>query len=282
METGIFKMLQLRVAKKAVILKPFDPVTKPTVARNDVKQKLEEMEKTPVGPESSDAVTDEKPVTLSTAQRHRINPFMNEAKVEVKGKKRFYSIGVRGDLHVDGATGEVRGTVEHRYVRMVDDAQFTKVFASGAAAIYQLGTNGRTVLWYLMGVVQQNPSTDRIYLSFMDAAEEPFHISKATFYRGMAELIDRQFIAPSVSPNMFFLNPMMIFNGDRFAFVQEFVKRSSATERDIALASECVGLEADHVAGMMPTGEKRDKRKRTLRDAEHKTLEAAKTKRLAK
>jgi hypothetical protein len=64
----------------------------------------------------------------------------------------------------------------------------------------------------------------------MDAIEEPWSISKPVFFRGMAELLEKKFIARSSNPNIFFMNPKMMFNGDRFRLIQEF-RRARKTDR---------------------------------------------------
>ena len=175
----------------------------------------------------NEVVKRDKPGGLRRATRFKENPFLKGATVEIRGKKRFYNVLASSEAVVDLPTGEIRGTVEHKLVKIVDDAEFVKVFANGVAGMYDLGRSGRRVLSYLLEVVQGHPNTDRIYLHFMDAVEEPWGISKAAFFRGMGELVDKQFVAPAALPNMFFLNPCMVWNGDRFRFITEYTRASS-------------------------------------------------------
>lgn len=161
------------------------------------------------------------------AKRFTENPFLKGASVEIRGKKRFYNVMASTEAVVDFASGEIKGTVEHKRVKMVDDAEFVKMFADGVAAMYDLGRSGKRVLSYLLEVVQAHPNTDRIYLHFMEAFDEPWGISKNTFFKGMAELIEKQFVAPAALPNMFYLNPCMVWNGDRFRFITEYTRSSS-------------------------------------------------------
>lgn len=160
------------------------------------------------------------------------NPFLRGAETMVKGKKKHYNVLGRPAMAVDIKTGEVLGGVEHKLVKMVDDSQFVKVFSDGIAGIYDLSKAGARVFRYLFDVVQIHPNVDRLYLYFMDAAEEPWEISKTVFFKGMAELLEKNFIARSQNPNMFYLNPAMIWNGDRFTFVQEFIKAKRVDLRD--------------------------------------------------
>jgi hypothetical protein len=41
-------------------------------------------------------------------------------------------------------------------------------------------------------------------------------------YLGLGELIKNKIIAPSVNSNLWFINPNVIFNGDRIAFIKEY------------------------------------------------------------
>lgn len=166
----------------------------------------------------------ETPRGVRHAEKHSENPFMQGAETLIKGKKKHYNVFANPAMAIDTKTGEVLGGIEHKVVKMVDDAQFVKVFADGIAGIYDLGRSGARVFRYLFAVVQEHPNVDRIYLHFMDAVEEPWEIPKTTFFKGMAELIEKNFIAASDRPNMYYLNPAMLWNGDRFRFVQEFVK----------------------------------------------------------
>lgn len=166
-------------------------------------------------------------VGVRRAAKYAENPFLKGASVEIKGKKRFYNVLASTEAVIDMPTGEIRGTVEHKLVKMVDDAEFVKVFADGVAGMYDLGRSGKRVLAYLLEVVQAHPNTDRIYLHFMDAVEEPWGISKNVFFRGMGELIEKQFVAAAERQNMFFLNPCMVWNGDRFRFITEYTRSSS-------------------------------------------------------
>lgn len=171
-------------------------------------------------------------LSIRTSEKHSKNPFIDGAVTEVKGRKKFYNVVASGDriLSKEGEVKPFQG-VEHKIVKVVDDAEFVKVFSSGVAGIYDLNSSGRKVFSYLLEVVQENPNVDRIYLHFMDAAEEPWSISKTTFFNGMSELITKNFVAPSDRQNMFYLNPIMIWNGDRFKFITEYIKSSAVDKQ---------------------------------------------------
>ena len=147
----------------------------------------------------------------------------------MRGRKKNYVIASEA-MTLSDRSGQVQGTVQHSITRIVDDTSFVKVFADGIAGMYDLDRAGSKVFRFLFDEVQKNPNQDRMHLYFMDALEEPWKIPKTTFFKGMAELLEKGFLAKSANPNMFFLNPSMMWNGDRFRFVQEY-QRASASAR---------------------------------------------------
>lgn len=183
-----------------------------------------------------------KPSGIRQSKAYPENPFMTGSIVEIKGKKKRYTIAAKSDFLMS-REGLVKGGIEHTIVRMVDDSKFVKVFSDGIAGMYDLKSAGGKVFRYLFDQVQKFPNVDRIYLYFMDAAEEPWIISRTVFFRGMAELLEKGFIARSESPNMFYLNPAMIWNGDRFRFVNEY-RRVETDKKQAGSAQEMLALEA--------------------------------------
>jgi hypothetical protein len=171
-------------------------------------------------------------VGVRSAPTHKENPFLHGSLSAVKGRRKNYTVASDAMTLTDNQ-GNVMGAVQHTITRVVDDTQFVKVFSEGIAGMYDLGRPGAKVFRFLFDEVQKNPNQDRMYLYFMDALEEPWRIPKSTFFKGMAELLEKGFLAKSANPNMFFLNPSMMWNGDRFRFVQEY-QRASLTARATA------------------------------------------------
>jgi hypothetical protein len=175
-------------------------------------------------------MTENREITgVRSAPAHKENPFLGGSLVQVKGRKKNYTVA-SGAMTLTDKTGVIQGAVQHTITRIVDDTLFVKVFGDGIAGMYDLGRPGAKVFRFLFDEVQKNPNQDRMYLYFMDALEDPWRIPKTTFFKGMAELLDKGFLAKSANPNMFFLNPSMMWNGDRFRFVQEYRRASTAAK----------------------------------------------------
>lgn len=167
-------------------------------------------------------------LTKSTAPRYGQNPFMAGVTIN-RGKKKI-QVGKAGSL-ADLETGEVHAT-EISVIREVDRTEFVKLYREGVKRSFELSPSGTKLLTYVLNVVQDHKMTDRITLHFFDYQErfpgDHNKMSKATFFRGFGELLNKGFIAQSNIPNLYYINPDLFFNGDKVRFVTEYRKNSLA------------------------------------------------------
>jgi hypothetical protein len=112
----------------------------------------------------------------------------------------------------------------------VDKTKFVKLYVNGVKAFKELSKAGTAVFEILYVEMQKTIGRDRVYLSYVGMSAE-FDLSQATFTRGMRELIDKKFVAPTSSVGWYWVNPDYMWNGDRLAFVKEYrVKRDEASD----------------------------------------------------
>ena len=52
-------------------------------------------------------------------------------------------------------------------------------------------------------------------------------ISRTTYFKGMKELVENNFIAETMIQNYYFINLGVIFNGDRLSFVKSYTLTES-------------------------------------------------------
>lgn len=131
----------------------------------------------------------------------------------------------------DGAGGEI-APVGFWQTQEVDKTQFVKLYINGVKAFRDLSPSGTKVFEILYTEIQKAVGQDRIYLSFT-GIEEILSISQATFTRGMRELIDKKFVAPTIATGWYWINLDYLWNGDRLAFVKEFrIKRDNKDDID--------------------------------------------------
>ena len=81
---------------------------------------------------------------------------------------------------------------------------------------------GTKVFELLYLEMQRSIATYLGCMSFSAVNQDGRPISMATDKRGMAELIAKEFLAPTPVQGWYWLNPDFVFNGDRLAFVREF------------------------------------------------------------
>ena len=151
------------------------------------------------------------------------NPFVVGGMVKPKTKRLTNN---RGDMMVVGETGEIIAPAAGFWqAQEVDAAKFVKLYVNGVRAFKELTNAGTRVFEVLYLEVQKNIGQDRVYLSFT-SLDESVKLSQATFTRGMRELIDKGFVAPTDAIAWYWLNPDFMWNGDRLAFVREYRKKN--------------------------------------------------------
>jgi hypothetical protein len=157
---------------------------------------------------------------------HDESPFTKGFRVKTKGRK----VSVGGDdlAVMNLQTGELNGTAEITQTIAVDKEKFVKVFQMQIGAFFGLTSAGAKVLTAIWKEMSREPGKDIIYMSESAAKRHAktvgSSISKATYFRGRANLIENGFIAPSADQNRYWINPALFFNGDRVKFITEMKK----------------------------------------------------------
>lgn len=158
------------------------------------------------------------------------NPFMKNEEVKAKARR---VTNKRGDMMLISAeTGEIQSPVAGFWeAKEVDSTQFVKLYVNGVKALSELTNAGTKVFELLYMEMQRNIGKDQVFLSY--GKIEGNQISRAVFWRGIAELIEKKFIAAGRDANWYWINPDFVWNGDRLAFVKEYrrVEFSDLTQR---------------------------------------------------
>ena len=168
------------------------------------------------------SIVEEKPVSRRGMTLHAKNPFLVDASVNSKtGTKRLSN--KKGDkFMIVSDSGETVAPAGFHEIVEVDKTQFVKLYINGVKAFQGLKSAGAKVFEIIYRAVQDAVGSDRIYLHFMSIEQNITPISRATFDRGMTELLEKNFIAESLEPGMYFLNIDYLFNGNRLAFIKEY------------------------------------------------------------
>lgn len=159
------------------------------------------------------------------------NPFIQKMGVKAKTRK---VMNKRGDMMlVSSETGEIQSQIAGFWeAEEVDSTKFIKLFVNGVRALAELSNAGTRVFELLYIEMQNNVGRDTVYLSYSGIDTRQKSISRSTFARGLAEIIDKKFIAAMPAIGWYWVNPDFIWNGDRLTFVREYRKKNAAKTYD--------------------------------------------------
>ena len=157
------------------------------------------------------------------------NPFFSEVSANTKiGTRRITNKDGNRMLVVNEDSGEVVAPAGFWHAQEVDKTQFVKLYVNGVKAFKNLTGAGTRVFEVLYLKMQEAIGKDVVWISLSEVDQAVTPMSKATFSKGMTELIEKGFIAESVTQSKYYLNPDYVFNGNRLAFVKEYRKAPDA------------------------------------------------------
>lgn len=175
----------------------------------------------------------------TTVSRYKANPFWEPTEVKVGTK----FITVAGGMHVSEEGESVQHSGIH-IVTEIDKEEFVKLYTKNMKVFFDLKPTTQKVLQVVLDAVQQSPNADCIYMHWLSVDEylktHDLGMSKASFHNAMNELLDKKFIAKSVEPHKFWINPHLFFNGDRMTFVREYRLRK---EKEVKAATKQISKE---------------------------------------
>ena len=167
----------------------------------------------------------------NTGERFPINPFLDFIEIKKTNKMIFAKTDSQA---LNTRTGEIMGQQIIASFKKVDAGKFVKIFTDKISHILSLSKSGHKMLIIVLSQIQATAiNADCFTLSFTDAklvAENlstnnaEVTISKRTFERGLQDIIRNGLIARHYNSNMYFINPAIIYNGDRnkITFVEQY------------------------------------------------------------
>lgn len=171
---------------------------------------------------------------------YETNPFLSQAVSNTKRGVKKIASGNRM-MVVAEDTGEVMGGAGFWQTQEVDKTQFMKLYINGVKAFAGLSAAGAKLFAVLYLEMQKKIGQDRVFLSHAMIDKELFpDVSAATYSRGLKDLKEKSFIAPTTTQGWFFVNPDFMWNGDRLAYVKEYrlagkkPKRKAAAPKAVA------------------------------------------------
>lgn len=163
-----------------------------------------------------------------------LNPFCFETELKIETRKKNLTVSRGTELIEKKDTGKSYfANIVH--TQEVDKEEFIKLYTSQIKAYFDLTKTAYKVFFIFLRIYQDAIGKDHFYLSCkkaMSLAEKIDHfvLSESIFYRGIKELIEKRIIAKTNEKNWYFINPAIVFNGDRARFVSEIIKKKEAME----------------------------------------------------
>jgi hypothetical protein len=142
--------------------------------------------------------------------------------VSIRNKKSFLNNGAK-HLIIDQGTGEQVGQMSAVFIeeKTIDTEQFIKLFAAGVEQLADLSAAGYRMFKLVYTLMLENPNTDRILIGYNDLAySKKWEQSQRTFHRGISELLNKEIIFLFISPNLYFINVKLFYNGDRTSILK--------------------------------------------------------------
>lgn len=166
-------------------------------------------------------------------QNHE-NPFLPKAIPEMKGHFTRALVNAAGADQkavlnaFDPSTGEVLGNTTFVRRKIVDDDKFTKLYLAQFEAFFDLSQAGIRVFGYFMTCMK--PSRDMVVFDKEACMAYTHYTSSSSIYRGIAELLNCSIIARGWTDGIFFVNPLIVWNGNRVTFVTQYEKKSKSKQ----------------------------------------------------
>ena len=176
-----------------------------------------------------------KALTLSDFEKNKENPFLKEAIEQIQSNivKRYKNTSGTSNnsiLQADNSDGELVGHTSFVQQIELDDQQFTKIYLSGFSAFHNLKNQGIRVFGYIM--TKLTPKQDMFIFLKDECLEHTGYKSEKSIFIGLGSLVENNIIARGPADNLYFINPMVIFNGDRVSFTKTYVKKQKTMQID--------------------------------------------------
>ena len=160
------------------------------------------------------------------------NPFVEQAMNDIKVVRKTQVVRPenRDEIQMITSTdGEVTGyTAFMRFVEL-DEERFAKVYLSQFTAFWELTKPAIRVFGYILSILK--PKQDEFFLEMDKCLAYTKYTHANSVLSGLAVLVECGIIARSNSHFKYFINPLVVFNGDRVTFAKTYVKKKKDKEK---------------------------------------------------
>lgn len=165
---------------------------------------------------------------LNTYEKNKENPFVKQAVEQVQNNivKKYKTAGTTSQKAILKAVDSNNNVMGHtQFVKQieVDEEKFAKIYISQFSAFFDLTPPALKVFGYIMNNLFKDK--DYFYFDREECLVYTGYKSEKSIYLGLANLVENEIIARGKNDIMYYINPMIFFNGDRITFAKTYVKK---------------------------------------------------------
>lgn len=145
----------------------------------------------------------------------------------------------RSAMIVSPDTGELLGSGTFGFMeeKEIDSERFVKVYLDGIKQYAGLGKAGASLFEFLYRQISGRDSKDKdtVTLNYFIAQEFKPDLTRRTYERGLAELLDKEFLFRTIAQDTYFVNVRFMFNGDRMVLMKSYRRAGSPVQQELNL-----------------------------------------------
>ena len=149
-----------------------------------------------------------------------ISPYEGSLKNRLNETAKYRVISF-GNARVDLEKYQNNTTAKIALTQKVDRETFIKVFRESIRYIAQLSRTAQAVLWYIMDNLPQNKGY--VVIDNMTVMEFCHFKNRKSVRDGVVELLEKNFLTRTTVPKKFWVNPLIVFNGNRITYANEYI-----------------------------------------------------------
>ncbi len=167
---------------------------------------------------------------LRSAKGYEKNPFVVELKGRMYLQPKPNTIIARGEQIVDTTTGEVvEDSVLMGRRKVVDRSQFAKIYFSQVQSIFDLS---RTAIKVLISISEKMGFDTMVLFNAKHEAPKLGYKTQQAVQNALRELLTCGIIAQTTIPSVYWVNPLYICKGERFALYLEYTTKEYAASSE--------------------------------------------------
>lgn len=156
-------------------------------------------------------------------EKHEINPFIYNVLEFIKKKGSHKKIYSKRMSVVDNSTGEVNEGYQMIYTNDAHDVQaYLKVYS--VSSLLDLTHPEQKTFRYMLKNIRMNE--DKVVFSLLDCQKDSGYKSKQLINTALCGLIDKKLIARTLNKHEYYINPTILFNGDRVKFIKKYAEKN--------------------------------------------------------